>query len=389
MPITGAWKWKVKLTIDYTKVSSDQVNFPVPLVWSGAAGSSNIPSDALITGGAKAAKSDGGDIRFSSDVNGQNELAFEIVQWTQNAAAASARAEIHVKILSLSSSVNTVLYMFWGNSAASGYAVGDTYGRNAAWSNSYIWVSHCNESSGSSMVDSSGNKNAVYKSAMPTRQGTGPLLSSQRFSNVANKWADLQAYDALGFSSGTQNHTLMAVMVRNTSAVYQGIFQKNDGATSPGNLSWQWYASNQPTSGRESQYWRGNLNSVFVDSSDTTGTTSAANFNHLCYTYNHINGINYIDASAETIITSTGNTDDTASDSCEIGNWNGNPGSDQLRADVDELRIANTARTAGWITTEKNAILSLNTFLSPGSIVDAFPRGGFAQYVFQVAGVRP
>lgn len=387
MPITGAWKWKVKLTIDYTKVSSDQVNFPVPLVWSGAAGSSNIPSDALITGGAKAAKSDGGDIRFSSDVNGQNELAFEIVQWTQNAAAASARAEIHVKILSLSSSVNTIIYMFWGNSAASAYAVGDTYGRNAVWSNGHIWVSHCNESSGSTMTDSTGGKDGSYKSALPSRQTTGPFKSSQRFANVANSWAYIRAYAALGFPSSADMSS-MAVMVRNASNVYQGIFQKNDGDATPNYLSWQWYASDQPTSGRESQHFRGNFGGTLKDSSDTTGTTSAVNFNHLCVVYNHTNVKNYIDASAETILTTGGDLDNTTYDSMEIGNWNGDPGSDKLIADVDELRISNTARAAGWITTEKNAMLSLNTFLSPGSVVAAFPTGGFTPFVFQVAGVH-
>lgn len=390
MAVTGLWKWKVKLTVDHTKVSSDQTDFPVPLCWSGAAGSSNIPSDPLITGGAKAAKSDGSDVRFTTDVNGQNEIPFEIVQWTQNAAAASARAELYVKIASLSSSVDNVIYMWWGNTAASAYAVGDTYGRNNVWTNNYIWVSHCNENAGSTQVDSTGAKSATYKAGMPARQATGPMQSSQRFSSAANKWSRMTSYAALGFNGGVQDKTLSCVMVRNSSGVYQGIYQKDDSNSSstPGGLRWQWCASQNGTG--EFQHWRGLLGGGGVDSSDTVGTTSAVNFQHLAYTYNHVNGKNYIDASEETILTNAGNLPDDTYDSLTIGNWNGfpGPGGDQLQADVDELRISKVARTQGWITTDKNSFMSPNTFLSPGSVVDAFPKASFFPFLFQSAGVH-
>jgi hypothetical protein len=378
MSISKLWKYRAAITIDHTKVAANQTNFPIALVWTGAAGSSNFPSDPLDADGSYPAKSDGSDIRFSSDIYGMTELPFEIVQWTPDNNTANARAEIHCKPAALSSTVDDIIYVFWGNAAAAAYAVGDTYGRNAVWTNGHIWVSHCNENAGSTMVDSTGGKDAAYKAALPSRQTTGPMKSSQRFSFVANSWAYIRAYAALGFPSSA-DMTSMAVMVRNTSNVYQGIFQKNDGDASPGNLAWGWYASTQPTSGRESQAFRGNFGGVGKSSIDTTGTTSAVNFNHLCVVYNHTNVKNYIDASEETILTTGGDLDSTTYDSMEIGNWNGNPGSDQVQGDIDELRISNVARSSTWITTQKNNWLAANTFASAGA-TQTIPRADFAQF---------
>lgn len=378
MAVSKLWKYRAAITIDHTKVAANQTNFPVALVWTGAAGSSNFPSDPLDSDGSYPAKSDGSDLRFATDIYGANEIPFDIVQWTPNNNPASARAEIHCKPASLSSTVDTVIYAFWGNASASAYAVGDTYGRNNVWTNGHIWVAHCNESAGSTMTDSTGGKDATYQSALPSRQTTGPMKSSQRFSYVANSWAYIRAYAALGLPSSA-DLTCMAVMVRNSSNVYQGIFVKNDGDASPGNLQWEWYASDQPTSGRESQVFRGNFGGTYKVSSDTTGTTSAVNFNHLAVVYNHTNVKNYIDASEETILTTGGDLDNSTYDSCEIGNWNGNPGSDQLRADVDELRISNTARSSTWITTEKNNWLAPNTFASAGA-TQIIPRADFAPF---------
>jgi len=369
MSVSVQWRFYASFTVDHTKVSADQTDFPVPLVWSGNTATSNMPSDPLIYGTQRAAKLTGADIRFTSDSFGVTELPFELVQFSQTTSETTARCEIHVKLSAVSSSTDTVFYMWWGNPYASAYATTDTYGRNAVWSSSYISVWHMNEASGSAMTDSSGNLDATYQSALPSRQAQGPMGSSQLFSNVANCWAFLNSASKWGFNGGTENMTLMAISKRVTSGEYQSLFSKCDGNSSSdwGNLRWEWYES-VGGDGTEGQVWRGTLGGDFISSSTTVGVTSSTAYDHLVYTYNHVNGINYINNSAETIITDTGNLPDDTYDSCVIGNWNGNPGSDQLRSYVDELRVSNTARSSTWITTEYNALISPQTFISRGVV---------------------
>lgn len=138
MAITISWKRFCTLTVDNTKVGgtgSNHSNFPVLLT------EDDLPTEVLDSTSSTAPKSDGADIRFTSDAAGNTELAFEIVHFTQASAPANTSAEIWVKIPSLSQSTNTTIYMWWDNAAASAYAATATYGRNAVWSDYFI-VSH-------------------------------------------------------------------------------------------------------------------------------------------------------------------------------------------------------------------------------------------------------
>ena len=81
-------------------------------------------------------------VRIYTDAAKTNEIAREVV----------SADEIHAKVPSLSSS--TTLYFDWDGIRAD-YAVTDTYGRNAVWSD-YIGVYHQQMSSGDA-VDSTGN----------------------------------------------------------------------------------------------------------------------------------------------------------------------------------------------------------------------------------------
>ena len=78
------WKYRATFHIDHTKVSADYGAFALPIRWTGSAGA--LPSAILQTGNAQAAKSDGGDLRFTDQYG--NEVPFDIVEWTQAAAVA-------------------------------------------------------------------------------------------------------------------------------------------------------------------------------------------------------------------------------------------------------------------------------------------------------------
>jgi hypothetical protein len=110
MAVTSTWVRKTRLKIDHTKVTGDQSDFPVALVWNGTTG--NIPTE-VYNNSVYSPLSSGADIRFTSDSAGTTELAFEIVTFTPNATVSSARVEIYVKLPSVSSATDTVFYMHY------------------------------------------------------------------------------------------------------------------------------------------------------------------------------------------------------------------------------------------------------------------------------------
>jgi len=129
------WLYRKEITIDHTQVSADLTDFPV-LVY--------IDADA---GLAAEAQSNGDDLLFtdSSDVKLDHEIEFfdssngELVAW--------------VKAPLVQSSVDTTIYLYYGNPYASSQ-------ENAAgvWDNDYVMIQHLSETSGTH-YDSTANSN--------------------------------------------------------------------------------------------------------------------------------------------------------------------------------------------------------------------------------------
>ena len=95
----------------------------------------------LTTGDPQASLADGGDIRFTSDIDGKLQLPVHVVEYTQNAVPANATANIWVKVPSIENGTDTVIYIWWGNANATMPAAGDTYGQYNVWTaNSHRWM---------------------------------------------------------------------------------------------------------------------------------------------------------------------------------------------------------------------------------------------------------
>ena len=101
-PFTEGWMYRKKITINHTQVTGDLVNFPVVV--------SNIDSDIR-----DHAQSDGDDILFMDGVGVANKLYHEIEMFD----GSSGELVVWVKVPSLSSSVDTVFYLYYGNPSCS------------------------------------------------------------------------------------------------------------------------------------------------------------------------------------------------------------------------------------------------------------------------------
>ena len=102
MALNG-WLSNCELTINSSAVPSDATDLPVLLIYD------NFPSEIVgVSGGCK---DNGSDIRFATDAAGDNEIPREIV----NIDKTSNILTVYVKVPSISSSTDTIIYCFWNN----------------------------------------------------------------------------------------------------------------------------------------------------------------------------------------------------------------------------------------------------------------------------------
>lgn len=253
-------------------------------------------------------------VRVYADSAKTTEWAREIVSAT----------EMHVKIPSLTSTV--VMYVDYDGSRAD-YAVTDTYGRNAVWTNNYIAVWHMNAT-----TDSTGN--SVTLSATST-----PTLASAKI-------GDGYTYD------GTDRHNL----TYNT-------------AIPDGTLSiWFNYTSIRSGFGRIFSKTQAGVTDVLVSAVDSSNRVNffindSANLNtsfstlstSTWYKYDFTwDGSNVITSKNGAVETNTASTKTVQSNS-QVYAIGGTPvNSHGLNGQIDEVRLASINRDANWITTEYN-----------------------------------
>jgi uncharacterized delta-60 repeat protein len=170
-PTGGAWSncnyaYRKKITIDHTKVSANQTDFPVLI---------NLASDADL---ASKARDDGYDIAFAAS-DGTTKLSHEIEAFNGTNGALIA----WVKVPNLSSTVDTELYMYYGYPAASN-------SENAAdvWAG-YEGVWHLKEASGSGAYIKDSTANAHDGTVAQTSfYASGVIDGSRQFTETTGEY---------------------------------------------------------------------------------------------------------------------------------------------------------------------------------------------------------
>lgn len=173
MGFPNDWGRKCELKIQASKVAENLTNYPVFLT------EANLPSEMFDSDGSYPALSGGGDIRFSSDAAGLNRLPCEIVRFVIDPDPANGIAEIHVNVASVSSSVDTSVWIWYDKAGENQPGVTEPYGRNATWNSSYKCVWHLDNHEGT-RPDSTGNSDIDSGSGMPD-QITGKVGRASLF----------------------------------------------------------------------------------------------------------------------------------------------------------------------------------------------------------------
>jgi hypothetical protein len=349
----GSWPYRVKLTIDHTKVAADQTDFPVYVDLS------NMPAGFH----SHVNQTDGRDIRVTTS-NGVTELPREVVFYNST----SDTGELYFKYSgTLSSSTDTNVYIYYGNSGASDYAVTNTYGRNNVWNSNYMTVQHLKDTTTSSTTDSTSNNNNMTKkaAARPPETSSGKIAQAQDLDG---------SYDLLYHSDSTSLDV-------GGSALTISAWIKAGTLPSAGNQAYLIHKEDSVTAGYGLKL--GNFdsagNQLYLEVNNTSDTTftreSLTSETFSTGTWYYVTGVLpgagslplvYINAVNKDGWTDGGNFSGTIKN----GDWNfdigtsTDGGGDYFDGIMDEVRISNVARSATWITTDYNNQLTPSTFFN-------------------------
>jgi len=163
---------RIKLTIDYNKIDSSLSNFPVTVFFTSSQGEEIFDEFD--------ADSDYMKCAFTSD-NGTTQLYAEKELFD----VSEEKAIYHVKVPSISSSANTIIYYYFDNSHSDNTdyigAIGTTAGANV-WDSNFKAVYHMVDATTSTIKDSTSNNNdGTKKAANEPIEATGKVGQGQSF----------------------------------------------------------------------------------------------------------------------------------------------------------------------------------------------------------------
>jgi RHS repeat-associated protein len=340
------------ITINYSQVStSDQANFPVLFGCS----SSTCSDLATISNGGYVTSSNGYDIIFTSDAAGTIPLPFE----QDTYSASTGAVNYWVQIPTLSHTVNTVIYMFYGNPTITT----DQSDKTAVWQYTYQGVWHLGSGSSVNAHDStiSGNDGAGNTVTATTGKiGGGISLDG------SSQYVDLGTAAGGGYALILPGAMTASAWIKAaTSQVEFPMIVAN--GDSNGTTGFNLYIANYYYPGFVVGV--GSWGSCFADSTTSIDDNS---WHYVVGTYTGGGGAIdlYVDGvlKGSTTCAYQSTSYGSSTPEAEIGRKLNTSETDvYFNGVLDEVRIAGSALSASWIATEYNNQSSPSTFYSVGS----------------------
>lgn len=348
-----SFAWKKTCTIDHTKCgSSDSSNFPVLV--------SVTDTDLKTVGNSGFVQNANGyDIYFYSDA----ALTTRIPAERERYISTTGEIVFHVKVGTLSHTVDTVIYAAFGDAGISTDPNTDgTYGATSVWDSNFKGVYHLPDGTTLGALDSTSNANNGTLVNTPTA-GAGQIdgaavLASASAQSITlpnlgiggtggrsiSFWVNptsASAINALFSYGGFANDINFSILYNvNTKDIYVSFY--ND----------DWNTSNNacPLSA-----W------TFVEVVFDGGTASSSTV-HI-----YINGI------AQTLTYAGAFTAPNTTNSAYAIGIQPTLTTRKFDGSIDEVRVSASSRSADWITTEYNNQSSPSTFITWGSKIALSP----------------
>lgn len=361
MAFPTGWLRKCKLTIQNAKIDDTLSNFPVLITETTLPQGNDEIFDA---DGVHPAQNGGGDIRFSSDSAGSSQLACEIVTFTTDNTPANGKAEIWVEVPSISSSVDTDIYIWWETSGSDSQPAEDaTYGKEDTWddggSDYFKMVQHLNEDptpNGAQAIDSTqydtdGTSAGTMDSddlVTGAFQG-GTQGKAWDFDRNSDQYIDCGNPNALNVDYVSVSFFAKATDWNLTNL---GLFSKG-GSDTADRQYWMWANYNTLYSAIDGEQY-----------AELGSAPSANEWHHFVLTYDGEDVSLYIDGVYDSGYERTTGPIVQTSYPLYIGYINAY---DHFDGSIDEVRISATPRPVAWITTEYENQSDPNTFIVEGA----------------------
>ena len=314
------WDHRKLITINSSQVDADLVNFPVLV---------NITDADLMDG----AQNDGDDIAFVLWSDNSTKLNHEIESFD----GSNGELVAWMNVTSLSSSVDTKIWIYYGNSTCSSQE-----NIPGVWDSDYVGVWHLCETSGTT----------IYDSTMYELNGTA---NSQITLNQAGKIGRSVDVDP---STGSIDSDVNLPATYSTWTV-EGWLQLD----STPRWSDMW-ADSVGSESYPGQIWDGGTFGCYDSNQLQTTSTFPEDGTTWVYVTSKCDG-------SDTFVYWNGVQENSNSQQRTIsGSWSigdRTSSGEEMDGRVDEVRVSKIARNASWIKTSYNTMYSPETFLSVGN----------------------
>ena len=331
----GDWSYRKSVIIDHSKVSGNLVNFPMLINIT----DSDLRDDAL---------NNGNDIVFTDDEG--NKLSHEIELYN----GTNGKLLCWVNVTSLSSSVDTVVYMYYGNPSAS-----NQENPVGVWDSGYAMVQHLNEN-------------------------TGTHYDSTSFSNDGAVQGDINQ-DVLGMINGGDEFDGDGdyVDVTDDTSLDVTTFTLSFWAKAHQTATGNWYIVDKREQNQNDYYlnygviWNYGGGFVAARSGDGNAGTgvlqarwdsnpSRGVWHHFIAKYDGSTLSLYVDGDQKAALSQSFTPYSTNNDVINIGRCGYSTAYRYFDGFVDEIRISTFARSEAWIETEYNNQHDPNSFINIG-----------------------
>jgi hypothetical protein len=334
------FKYRIKITVLSSKVdSTSHTNFPVYV---------NLAN--LGSGFLSHIRTDGGDIRITK-ADGTTELPREIVP-----NGGSQVVEMYFKSDTLSNTANNDFYIYYGKPVATDYTENATYGAQNVWNSGFVGVWHMNEASNATRLDSTDSNNDLADNGTVPRVN-GKIGYAADFTINNTEFLSKAEPTSLDINGADAKITVSAIVKPDiVSATYSIASKYNTTPTATGNRQYSLRIE-----GGASRICIASTGLAYSCNSGMAGGIVAGNWYQIALTSDDINYNIYRNGVQDrTSVSWTPGIFNSAA-VFEVGRQSVDNGN-YYDGVIDELRVSNVARSAGWLKTEYNNLFSPSTF---------------------------
>ena len=336
--------YKKKITIDHTKVSGDEINFPILISVTDA----NLADEAN-SGHVK--NSSGYDIIFTNG-DEDTQLKHEIERYVNT----DGILVFWVKIDSLSSTSDTDLYIYYGKTGV----VADP-STTDTWDSNFLFVSHMkNDPDTTHIADSTSTGNDGTKNAeTEPEQANGKMGYAQDFELADTEKIKMDA------STAPMTKLLVEAWINPESdGILSTIVADMYDTAAFGQLSWR--IERRPDNKMSSVSFKND--GILWNFIGNTTVLAADGWTYVVLRWDGSNVYIYIDgnqdgiAGAAGVMSSHASREFTIGGEKDVGTYK-----DFFDGIIDEIRVSDSERSANWIITTHNTQSNPNTFMSWGA----------------------